>query len=96
MQVASSANKALLWDVLLQTGFFELLSDTDYSGVKDALDKFVSSSSLSEMTLLDANKSVVERMHYYLTRLRSTTENERNADIGSKSSSKPYQRSSTI
>tara|TARA_Y100000389_G_scaffold60022_1_gene56120 strand:- start:11660 stop:11950 length:291 start_codon:yes stop_codon:yes gene_type:complete len=96
MQSADSANKALLWDVLLQTGFFELLSDDDYTGVRNALDMFVSLPCHSEMTLLDANKSVIEKMHSYLTKLRAANKDERDTSANCESSSKTYQRSSTI
>ena len=91
MSVSSHENKALLWDVLLSSGFFNSLHENDYAGVKAALDGYVSDPDLTEIPLIEANKAVIESMHLHIVKLLEARTSRPKAQ-----SRTAYQRSSTI
>ena len=93
MIVHSDKNKALLWQVLLNTGFFDGLQDSDHSLIKKALDGYACSERLSGLNLLAANKCIIDDMHAFILQLMVSRESNSSPK---KAASQTYQRSSTI
>ena len=92
MNVNSDKNKALLWQVLLNTGFFDSLEDSDHSLIKKALDGYACSERLNGLSLLAANKCIIDDMHAFILQLNESRSNSAVKDPPAKN----YQRSSTI
>lgn len=96
MLANSPENKALLWDVLLEAGFFTALEETHYPAVKASLDGYVSDPSLADVPVLEANKSIIESMHLYINKILETRTGDAKALDGTLHAKPLYQRSSTI
>ena len=93
MSFNSDRNKALLWDVMLEAGFFSLRKNADYDQVRETLDGFVEALDTSGMTFTDANKATIKHMYHYLMAQPGSTVS-RAACTAAKSAG--LQRSSTI
>ena len=96
MSFNSDKNKALLWDVMLEAGFFSLRENADYNQVRETLDGFVDGLDTSDMTFTDANKTTIKHMYHYLTAQSGDTVTPQDGARAAPAKGGGLQRSSTI
>ena len=90
MEFASSKNKGVVWDVMLEADFFSGLANTDYDTIRKELDAYVESFDVEGTTLTGANKLLIRHMWDFIAGLRET------AATPKECTDKALQRSSTI
>lgn len=94
MIVSSNENKGLVWQVLSNSGYFDMLQDTDHDLIKKALDGYACSQRLEGLDLLSANKCIIDDMHAFILKIKDA---RCESDLSqSLNKNKSLHRSSTI
>ena len=90
MEFASSDNKGVVWDVMLEADFFSGLANTDYETIRKELDAYVESFDIEGTTLTAANKLLIRHMWNFIDKIRKA------AAAPKEGADKALHRSSTI
>lgn len=66
----SNPNKALIWNLLLQSGAFQNIQESNYDIVKQMLDNIMTSEDKENKTIIEKNKSVLIKISQNLKKLQ--------------------------